>query len=332
MFAADVKIVPLPDLTKPEQLISIDKDRMYIIEGTTIFIYSLKDFKLIKKFGKRGEGPREFITSHQMGPMGALFIDVRSDHILVKSMGKLSWFSKDGNFIKEAKSPTPMMLGIWTFGKQFAVQKYTIGNVRYQTLQMYNEKLEETRELERMEDAFQPGKGILVLKKNPIQAVYKDKMFVCWENDVVIKVMDKDLKVLYTIKHPTKRLKVTEDLKKKIIHFFKTDPSTKEYFEFFKPITFPKYFPAIAQMFVTGDKVYVITFNSDTVSGEFGEIDNNDVLIFDLKGKFLKKVVLPFVKQDPLLNFPLAIHEGKLYQLVEDQDDEEWGVHIREIK
>jgi hypothetical protein len=40
----------------------LEGDRIYINEGTTISIYSFKNFQLIKKFGRKGEGPKEFIV------------------------------------------------------------------------------------------------------------------------------------------------------------------------------------------------------------------------------------------------------------------------------
>ena len=54
VFAA--KIVPLQELRKPET-IAVDCSQIYITESASIYIYSLKDFRLIKKFGQAGEGP-----------------------------------------------------------------------------------------------------------------------------------------------------------------------------------------------------------------------------------------------------------------------------------
>lgn len=323
------KVIPLPGVNKPEQQVAIDKDRMYVIEGTTIYIYSLKDFKLIKKFGKRGEGPQEFMTSAFMGPIGTLWVDVQSDYILVKSLGKLSWFSKNGAFIKEAKSPAPFMWAFLTHGEQYAGLKYESGNVRYLVLMAYNNKLEEIKEIERMKDSFQMGKGFEVLKKNPIQRVYKDRLYTAWDNDFRIKVFDTGYKLLYSIKHPIERVKVTDDMKKDILHFFKTSQMTKNFFEMMKPIKFPEYFPAVANMFITGDKIYVVTFKTAPVDDT---TDNNKIMVFDLKGKFLRNILLPVRMMDPIQSYPYTIHEGKMYQLVENEDEEAYEVHITDIK
>jgi hypothetical protein len=54
------KIATFPDLLKPGRFV-VDGKQIFITEGITIRIYSLEDFSLQKKFGKMGEGPREFL-------------------------------------------------------------------------------------------------------------------------------------------------------------------------------------------------------------------------------------------------------------------------------
>ncbi|MCP5046325.1 MAG: hypothetical protein GY940_04080, partial [bacterium] len=114
----------------------------------------------------------------------------------------------------------------------------------------------------------------------------------------------------------------------KIIQFFKTNNETKAFFVFFQPITFPEVYPAVLEMFVTGEKIYVVTFKSND---EKEGVQNTEILILDIKGKFLKKVAFPLKMMTPLRQSPFSISEGKLYQLVEDSNEEEWSVHVTEI-
>ena len=95
------KVVPFPDLLKPEA-IAVDNEYIYITEGASVHIYSLKDFTLKKKFGKPGEGPQEF----KLFPGVALRLTVLPDYLLLESMGKLSYYTKEGNFKKEIQLET----------------------------------------------------------------------------------------------------------------------------------------------------------------------------------------------------------------------------------
>ncbi len=56
------KVVTLSGILAPSD-IKIDEERIYITQHEEIYIYSLKDYRLIKKFGRKGEGPGEFKLS-----------------------------------------------------------------------------------------------------------------------------------------------------------------------------------------------------------------------------------------------------------------------------
>ena len=47
------------ELSRPSMFL-VEFERIYILEDATVYIYSLKNKNLIKKFGKAGEGPGEF--------------------------------------------------------------------------------------------------------------------------------------------------------------------------------------------------------------------------------------------------------------------------------
>lgn len=321
LLGSETKVIPMPKLMKP-QLILLDKTQMYVTEDTSIYIYSLKDFKLIKKFGKRGEGPQEFMINPQL----PLYLNVQTKDIIVQSFGKLSWFSKDGEYKKELKLPNPLILFIQPFGKNFIGLQVTQGEKRWRKLNLYDDKINELKTITKMEDAFQQGKGTRVLENHPFNVIYDKKLFLAWENNIIIKVLDTELKELYSVKYDAEKRKVTEEDKKDIIHFLKTNPATKDFFELLKPIHFPTYFPAIQNLFVTNNKIYIFTFNKKN------EKEISEFLIFDIKGKFLKQGFFPLKMSSPILPYPYSIHEGYLYQMVEDVDEEEWALHVREIK
>jgi hypothetical protein len=82
--------VRLEGLMKPNAIF-VENGFIYITEGAIINVYSEKDFKFIRKFGKLGEGPKEFKTTSYGGT--GLSLDILPDKILVSSVGKLSIFS-----------------------------------------------------------------------------------------------------------------------------------------------------------------------------------------------------------------------------------------------
>ncbi|MCP4146218.1 MAG: hypothetical protein GY757_00580, partial [bacterium] len=97
------KVATFTDMIAPSEF-HVDADRFYISEGASISIYSLKDYTLIKKFGKEGEGPGEILL-RRSGGNNQIMLAVRKDHIIVKTGTKILFFTKNGDFVKEIKVP-----------------------------------------------------------------------------------------------------------------------------------------------------------------------------------------------------------------------------------
>ena len=53
-------------------------------------------------------------------------------------------------------------------------------------------------------------------------------------------------------------------------------------------------------------------------------------LIYDCNGRFIESVLLPVVYQNIVTPYLYTIDKGKLYQLIENEDDE-WLVKISKI-
>lgn len=317
-FILATRIVPIEEILKPVT-INLDNDRIYITEGASIYIYSLKDFKFVKKFGKEGEGPREF----KLIPQLPLIINVQTDKILVNSLGKISRFTKDGQFIDEEKIKAGIVAGLQPLGNRFAGLGYLLdSNTRYRAINIYDSKLNKIKEMIKVEDDFQFGKGLKVLSNFLAFATFENKLFLSSESDFCINVFDSYGKKLYSFKQDIDKLKVSGDMKKEIIDYLKTDPKTKEYYELLKPVQFPDYLPAMRDIRITDQQIYVLTFIEDE------ENETSQWFIFDLKGNLLKKVHLPMKYQNALEHFPYAIHDKKLYQVVENEEEEEWELHI----
>jgi hypothetical protein len=56
-----------------------------------------------------------------------------------------------------------------------------------------------------------------------------------------------------------------------------------------------------------------------------------EFFVYDAEGKELFHKYIPFAFSNAFQPFPLAIDKGKVYQVVENED-EEWELHISEIE
>lgn len=313
----------LEDLLKPEILV-MDKTQMYITQEASIFIYSLKDFKLIKKIGKPGEGPEEFLI---MRSFGGIFPNVQTENIIVNSFGKLSWFTKDGKFIKEMKMPTYRIVGILPFGKNFVgIFPLKVNQKYWMVLNLYDNRLNKLKEIYRVEHVWGEGKGLRLFEYPLLYRVYDNKFFIAMEKGFIIKVVDTEINELYIVRHNIKPVEITEEYKKETIHFFKTARNVKGLYEILKPLRFPKYYPDIQDFYVTGNWIYVITYKTAE------QRTKTECLKFNINGRFSKSVFLPLKIDRPQPPYLHLIHEGFLYRLEEDMDANQWWIHVTEIK
>jgi hypothetical protein len=313
------KVAVLPELMKPKAM-TVDDTQLYVTEGASVFIYSLKDFKLLKKFGKAGEGPQEF----QVLPQVSLIIDVTTDRIIVNSFGKISYFTKQGEFIKEVKTKS-LAVFLQPLGDNFlGMSVIAQDGERYRTINLYDAELNKLKEIFRAKDDFQAGKGLKMLTRPLIYQAYEDKILLPGEDDATIDVFDKEMKKLFSVHLDQEKRKVDQKFKDTIINIIKTNPETKNYFEALKPITFPDYFPAIARFFVDDDTIYVMTWKIENSINEF--------FTYDISGKFKKRLLVPIQYETELQPYPITINKGKLYQIVENEEEEVWEFHMSEIK
>ncbi len=323
--AFSAKIVPFPDLLKPE-LIRVNKEenRLYITEGHNIYIYSLKDFSLIKKFGKRGEGPQEFLIGG--ATFGWLWIVIQPDHIFIHSMGKISFYSKEGEFRKETRIGIVHTPVFHPMENQFVgVGFYTENNTNYWATNIYDSNLKKVKEIYRYERGFYPGKPIDPYNiKTPDFYVYDNKIFVA---DTVktgaIYVFDKNGNKLYSINPEYEKVKVTQMDIENSAYYYNIGAHKNFYNTYKNRFEFPRYFPAMRFMIIADDKIYVMTYKKKN--------DKTQFMILDLKGKLLKKVFLPVNGLDVQYYCPFEIKDNKLYHFVE-LEEEGCELHITEIE
>jgi hypothetical protein len=88
-------------------------------------------------------------------------------------------------------------------------------------------------------------------------------------------------------------------------------------------IKFPDYFPVIRDYRSSDDRLYIITYREKE--------EEKELFIVDFNVKLVKSTWLTIDEINPRELYPYTIENGKLYQLVENPDSEEWELHIIEI-
>ena len=312
------KIAEFPQLFKPGT-ITFDSNRLYITQEASIHIYSLPDYKLIKTFGRGGEGPQEFIINQNQ----RLLVFLTPDHIVVNSIGKVSLYTKDGTFVKELKAVRggPFMpLGDGFLGRDFT-QEQGKNSI---TTNIYDANLTKVKEVTRIEIP-QRGPTINAFSAAITSIAYGDKIFTAGKKEFFISIFDLHGNPLTSITREDYQYKtITEEDKERYFSSVKarfTEPGQYEYIK--KNTQFPETYPAIQQFYLADNKIYIQTYNEKDGKFEF--------IIYNTDGQFVKTTFISMVRSSTGMFYPMAFHKGKFYQLIENDKSEKWELYAFEI-
>lgn len=317
------KLTTLKEITRPD-LMALGNDRLYISEKTTIYIYSMKDFKLIKAFGKAGEGPQEF----SVVPFGAPMIYTPYENkIYVSHNARVSIFTKDGDYIEEFRVP-PFSVFV-PFLKNYVANGTSANEKNEQLLavNLYDSKINKLKELYLSDMKVGPSGSFNFPFTSFVYVPYKDKVYVViGKEGFCIDVFDNQGKKLYRIKKPYNELKLPEEYKTNTLNWFKTAPNYKQYFDFFKErISFKEKYPAIQYIAVKDDRIYVVTYAKKN--------ENTECIILDLKGKELKRIFVPLPIYYGIEFYTRNDFDNKtFYYIMENEEDESWELHSIDLK
>lgn len=137
---------------------------------------------------------------------------------------------------------------------------------------------------------------------------------------IAVKIYDNHFKLVSTLKRGNYTLrKILPEDKKKMHSVFKV--VLKERYDVLRQrITFPETFAAIRNIIMDGGKLYIITFKKQEGGVE--------CFLYTPEGTFIQKLHIPLISENILQYYPYTIHNGSLYQLIENEDTEEWELHV----
>ena len=310
----------LEEIMKPED-ISVDPDMkyIYITENTTIFIYDLKSLKLIKKFGRSGEGPKEFknfaSTSIQKGKL------------IINSEGKISFFSKEGDFISEIRCPSADGNNhFYYFNNNYIGlgSRADKNGILFQTLTLFNKDLKKIKEIYNIKHFSQlrSKQKIYWPPQRLLYRTYNDIIVVAGKPGFRIDIIDKSgniQKKIINMNYQQRAFTLKDEKENK--KFLKRK-YRERYNQAKKFLVFPKFFPSIRALNICKGILYVITNKQ--------EENKIEIIKYNLQGEFLGNSMAEIKMQNPVASFPFNIWSGKMYQLVENKN-EKWELNITKI-
>lgn len=315
-------VATFPDLLRVGQPL-VSKNYLYLKDGVTIYIHSLSDFKLIKKFGKEGEGPEEFKRA-------IYWWGVRGDSLVVQSMGRLTYFTLDGRYLKEVKVKALSVFWIPLGKRLVGMRNFLENSLFFYRFRLFDQKQNQLKILVNYPNHYQRNKSVnpVLDDRWPLFDTHDNKIFIeNQDKNGIIEVFDYNGAKLFSIGSDLESIKVTPQDEARYIHYYSTTPGFKRYYEEHKKYYhFPAFFPKIRWFCLADKKVYVVTHQ------KIGSNNQINFYIYGMSGKRLEIRTAPLFLSNDITFFPFTIKQDQLYQMVEDSDTEIWELHVSPLK
>ena len=306
LFANAQKLVKFSDFLEADYITASD-NKLFVSADNSIYIYSLKGMKLIKKVGRKGEGPEEF----QYSPR----IRIYNKKLYAYSLKRLSVIDMNGKFLK-----TIRLKGLWNFKispikENFVLLHFSMIKEKNKhktalSITLWNNKMEKIKNLYSLPQNMR--KSINIVADRIDFDVWNNKIFISDSSKgLFTTVFDSTGKKINKFKNDYKKIKISESYKKE-----KIDRLKKRMPKGVKPdISCSDYFPSFHKFYIFNGYLYFKTY----------EQKGDKVLfrIFDKKGKEMKKVFLP--NQDIF-----TINNNIYYYLKRDKNDD-WELYSVKI-
>ena len=306
IFTAD-RIVRLEQQVSPFYL-QVDKTQLYISDGPSLSIYDLKTFKLKKKFGKQGEGPGEFIVSPTQN-LNSFMFDLLEGKIVVQSIGKISYFTKQGEFMKEIRVSNFGMKPLSDGFVGYGITREQ-GESPQLTINIYDGQMNMKKKLHQ-EPSFYFNKPVI----SPFD--FRSSMFKIYRNRIIIErgknridILDNSGKLISSIIPEDSPVRISAKARSRYIDTLKAVPQLKPFIStILQRLSFPKHYPQISMFDVADDKIYIIGYQ-DKITGR-------KVLVYNLKGEHVGNHYIRDYTQYMFLPRPYTFGGNHFYQVHE---------------
>jgi len=295
------KISELTDLLEAAN-IAVADGKLFVSADNSIYIYSLKDTKLIKKVGKKGEGPNEFKSNPSLW--------VKNNKLYAYGE-RLHILSLSGDFLRLIKLKRNVF-DLDLIDKNYVLREMTSlpqksgKPILVIRIGLYDKNEKLIKEFSRIDHKYMDK--IELPPSRIMFAVLDNKIFVAdARKGLYVDVYDSLGKKLYSINKTYEKKIIPKEYIKKDLEKLKSKTPKNVWLLLKDKYVYVKYFPAFDKFFVFDGKLYFKTYET-----------KGDKVLFRIlgpKGKELKNVFLPNSQI-------FTVKNGTYYYLKRNENDD----------
>jgi len=313
----------LKGVNRPESL-QVHGERLFVVDGLRVLIFSLRDLSVIRVLGKTGQGPGEFTPYPEIQDQGSIRLTLRRDGIWVGSRNKVSRFTMAGDFDRDVSMRNPAACGVLPFGEGFAgfevfrFPRWRHDFYLYSPAKGGKVKLISVAKAIHTEKALRRGPKMVfrdLLYCGPEYRVSGDHLYVLGREGMFLDLFNPAGQRVKVIRCDFQSATIGAAERNKILALYRQRmrsiwPRAR------KVIAVPGATPRFRTFRLTGNRIYVQTYVKEKAGTVF--------YVLSADGKQRRRLVVPLAYRDFLTPYPYAIAGNVLYTAVEDEESGDW--------
>jgi hypothetical protein len=313
-------------------LFAIDEDRIYVWDDScVVHIYSRKDFAQLNQFGRKGQGPAEFQFIN--------YIHVLPDRLCIGQGQKLSYFSKNGEFLKTITYPNPDTGTYIPLGSNFVGTRYLPDDPKSplatMAVNLYDSKFKLVKELYRADihkfvvyNFEKEKRDVWYVRDRFRYEVCDDRLYIGNTGaGFFFAVFNGRGERLYDINRSYEKRKISGGDIKKMMAELREALGEQEFNRrksIINEYLFAEYYPAYEDFRIAEGKIYVFSY----------PVPNRPIVttIMDPRGNLLREIEIPGSERHGLYGYQsYCVYKGKYYHMLYNYESDKWELHVENL-
>ena len=328
-----IKVKEMEEILRVDMM-ATDGKKLYVLDNFTIHVYSLKNYELVTRFGKKGNGPGEFNPNF----VNRIALQLDKDNVILNTVRKIAYFSKKGKLLEEKIIPF-LCVQIVPLGSNYIITKYLAGERGINKLSVclcgpdFSEKktlyTREDISTQRSRKLDCPNEQIFVEKNKKSIFIYDQRP------GREVLVFDHSGKEINRFELPEQQIEMPQSFKDDVLEWANTSSMVKSYAQMTglsldqirKMVDFHKIVPVARCFAVMAEDLIIETYVKKGQVSKFIRMNTEGKKTGEV---FLTDAEPGRVKMNPYPTY--CFYGDKYYFFKENLENETFELHVEKLK
>lgn len=329
------KVAELDEVMLPSML-AADGEHLFVLDGIRVHVYTIKDWRHLRSFGKEGNGPGEFTTNF----VNRLTMILDKGDLFLSNFNKMARFTPQGKLKMEKAFPFMVMQSV-PMGKDYVITRFMPGEggINSQSVRIYDKDLKEKAVLySRPDISMQRSRKLDCPNEQIFVRVHDGRVYVQDQRPGTrVLVFDSNGTKRMELPLPVERIPMPQRYKDEVVEWARTAVTQIADFQNRSGLTLEQILQMIDfHEILPGARNFLVRKNGDMLIETYEKKNGKARFLgFDLQGKIKGECFLTDPEPGQTKMMPYAgytVYGDRFYFLKDNPDEETWELHAERLR